>query len=220
MKGSKDYFGFEYVTLERWISYYYQQRIIIDAIHEIIANHHSNKLLKILEIGVGNKILSSLLKNHLMNENVNFNYTTVDMDPNLEPDIVGDITKLELSGRYDIIIAFQVLEHVPFEIAKNVIKKLKDVCNYYMIISVPHKSLHLSLSVKIPKSNIKTLLLPTIDIPIKFLPGEEHYWEVGTQGVSYKIFKSFLERHFLIKKDFRNPYLPIHHFFILQKMKK
>lgn len=220
MKSGKNYFDFKYLTLERWISYYYQQRITIDAIQEIITNHHFNRPIKILEIGVGNKILYSLVKNYLMNENIRFNYTTVDTDPNLEPDIVGDITKLELSKKYDIIIAFQVLEHVPFDFAKNVIKKLKDVCNYYAIISVPHKSLHMSLSIKIPKLNIKTLLLPTIDIPIKFLANGEHYWEIGTNVVSYNFFKSFLEKHFLIKKEFRNPYLPIHHFFVLQKGKK
>lgn len=220
MKSDKNYFDFKYITLERWISYYYQQRITIDAIHEIIANNHFKGPVRILEIGVGNKILSSLVKNFLIKENINFNYITVDKDPNLKPDIVGDITKLNLSEKYDVIIAFQVLEHMPFEFAKDVVKKLKDVCNYYVIISVPHKSLHISLSVKIPELALKTLLLPTIDIPIKFLANGEHYWEIGTNVVSYKMFKSFLKELFLVKKEIRNPYLPIHHFFVLQRVEK
>ncbi|MEM2294293.1 MAG: class I SAM-dependent methyltransferase [candidate division WOR-3 bacterium] len=119
------FFGENYLTLERWLSYYYQIKETMNVIKKVLAEANELHELKILEVGVGNRILYSFIKNWLTAENVKFKYTTVDIDPELKPDIVGDIRKIMLKEKVDVILAFQVLEHIPFQDVRSVMKKLK-----------------------------------------------------------------------------------------------
>lgn len=214
------YFDESYLMVERWISYYYQMKEAINAIEEVlIRKNEMSESLKILEIGIGNGIFSTNIKNYLDTKKINYQYVTIDNNPDLKPQIVGDITELPFNDSFDIVFAFEVLEHISFDKAQSILKNITKLCRHYVIISVPHNSLYLSLSIKLPKLSTKTLLLPTMDIPRIFIPRGEHCWELGTSTVSYNTFKNFLREHFSIKKEFRNPSFPYHHFFILRVKK-
>lgn len=64
----------------------------------------------VLEIGIGGD-------KEIPSENFKFfpstNYTTMDLNPEYKPDVVGDICAIPLNdSTYDLIICTQVLEHV------------------------------------------------------------------------------------------------------------
>ncbi len=101
------YFDRSYDSKRRFISYWHQ-------IDEII----NLKPRSILEIGVGNGLVSRYLKQR------GFNITTLDVDPALGPDIVGSVVAIPLSDNsFDVTACFEVLEHVPYEDFKKALRK-------------------------------------------------------------------------------------------------
>lgn len=64
----------------------------------------------VLEIGTGSGMVRNCLK-PLVHD-----YRVLDINPHLSPDVVADVRvpQLELLGRFDCVIAADVLEHLPF----------------------------------------------------------------------------------------------------------
>ncbi|MDD4082331.1 MAG: class I SAM-dependent methyltransferase, partial [Sphaerochaetaceae bacterium] len=87
----------------------------------------------ILEIGIGNKLVSNQLKE------MGYKVTTCDFDPKLKPDFVGDIRNLPFKkNEFDIVVAFEVLEHLPFEDFEKALSEMKRVSKKNCIISLPY----------------------------------------------------------------------------------
>ncbi|MDD4662668.1 MAG: methyltransferase domain-containing protein [Candidatus ainarchaeum sp.] len=195
-----------YNNLLRWISYYHQ-------IESIIELNPKN----ILEIGVGNKTIYNYLKQN------KYNITSCDFDKRLNPDIVGDIRKLPIKNKqYDLVCAFEVLEHIPFTDFEIAIRELNRISKKYIIISIPHFSINIEWVIKIPflYRLFKKFYFGfriSIPYPIKHNFDGEHYWELGKKGYSVKKIKNVLQKHFKILKDYRNPLNSYHHIFVLEK---
>ncbi|MCH7850447.1 MAG: class I SAM-dependent methyltransferase, partial [Nanoarchaeota archaeon] len=84
----------------RWITYYIQWRTISD----ILAPGS-----KILEVGAGSKVVSWWLKN------LGYEVITVDNNPDIEPDVVADISSLPFEDNaFDLVLAAEILEHLDF----------------------------------------------------------------------------------------------------------
>ncbi|MFH0854170.1 MAG: methyltransferase domain-containing protein [bacterium] len=199
----KKYSFNKYVDIERWSSYWHQ-------IDEILKYEPES----VLEIGAGNGAVANYIKN-----NTEIKYTTLDIDSTLNPDIEGNIECLKIGdNRYDIICAFEVLEHLPFEKFNKCLEQLRIVCDKYVIISLPHWGRHFSLDVKLPyfkqiKFNYKLNLFP-----IKHKFDGEHYWEIGKDGYPLKKIKEEIKNvGFKIINDYIVFESPYHHFFILKK---
>jgi len=195
------YFFSKYSHKDRWVSYYHQ----IDEVLKL-------KPESILEIGVGDKVFGSFIKN-----NTDILYKSVDIDKDLGPDIVGSVTALPIEdGTYDAVCAFEVLEHLPYEKFPQVLSELKRVSKKNVIVSLPHFGPPIKFSLKIP-------FLPEVKLSFK-IPfyrkhefNGEHYWEIGKRGYSVSRIKKDIEKYFKIAKDFipfENQY---HHFFVLEK---
>lgn len=148
--------------LHHWKHYWYQQNVISKC---------NKDGYSILEIGVG----SGFTKNYLKSKG--FSVTTIDIDKDKEPDIVANIVNYNFKEQYDLIIAFEVFEHIPYDKAINVINKLSRVCRKSLILSVPKNEKTLfraeglmpiigdyNLQITIPKRKITTL---------------NHFWEIG-----------------------------------------
>jgi SAM-dependent methyltransferase len=184
----------------RWVSYFHQLNEVLSASPKTV-----------LEIGVGDKVFGGFLKN-----NTNILYTSLDVAEDLKPDIVGDARNLPFANRsQDVVCAFEVLEHLPYEESLNVLREMKRVASNLVIVSVPHFGPAIKFSLKIP-------FFPEIRIsckifwPRKHVFNGQHYWELGKRGFSVKRFKNDLTRIFTIQSDFvpfENQY---HHFFILK----
>jgi hypothetical protein len=208
----------EYVDLYRFISYFYQ----LDIIRKVFHWHSSTPLNKktILEIGVGNKLVSDYLRKEGMI------VKTCDIDKSLNPDYVDDIRHLySVDKKFDIVTAYEILEHIPFEQEYDGIKealvRLYEVSKKYVIISIPYSSARFEIvfNLSILKRYTKSILfrIPYFFKDIKF--NGEHYWEMGRKGYSLSKIRKMFERYFTIKEEITPILNSYHYFFVLEKKK-
>lgn len=190
-----------YIFPGRWASYYYQLKEVL-----------SLKPQSVMEIGVGDKVFGSYLKN-----NTTITYTSADVAEDVHPDIVASVDNLPKDkGSYDVVCAFEVLEHIPFEKVPQALEGMAHSSKRYVVISVPHFGPALMFLLKIP-------LMPLLRCAYK-VPwmrphtfNGQHYWELGKKGYSPKRMRTLLQKYFIIKKEFvpfENQY---HHFYVLEK---
>jgi 2-polyprenyl-3-methyl-5-hydroxy-6-metoxy-1,4-benzoquinol methylase len=119
------YFKSEYLTYRRWQSFWHQ----LDLTRQCSPKN-------ILEIGSGSGLITHILKKS------GYRVTTLDNDPQLEPDIVADLNSFSFKkNQFDLVICCQVLEHLPFKNFLPLLKKLKKTTKKYLIISLPEDSL-------------------------------------------------------------------------------
>lgn len=185
----------------RFVSYYYQ-------IAEVLAINPEN----VLEIGVGDGVFRDYIKN-----NTGISYMSIDVAEDLRPDVVGDVIKLPLIDEsFDVVCAFEVLEHIPFEQFEEALREIRRVARDMAILSLPHFGPPVKFLLKLP-------FLPEVSFAFKipFLSKHifngQHYWEIGKRGYPQKKIKDILQKYFIIKKEFipfENQY---HHFFVLEK---
>lgn len=195
----------KYNNLERFSSYLSQIKTIL-----------SLNPKKVLEIGVGNKITS----NYLRTEGVQI--TTCDIDKNLNPDIVADIRELPFNeDDFDLITAFEVLEHIPFSDVESALRQLHRISKKKVIISIPYVTFSIYAKFK---------LLPFIRSSYFMIRICEyfwhtykwngtHHWEMGTKGFSRKKIREVMKTcGFRIEKEFTPELNPYHYFFVLEKI--
>lgn len=204
------YFRKKYNSLNRFISYFYQ----IDLVSSLVASQES----RILEVGIGNAFVSDYLKK------IGYNITTCDFDERLKPDIVADIRNLAIGeDSFDVVTAFEVLEHIPFEDFEKSLNELKKASSKFVIISLPHRSTSIEFVLKIPF--IRTIfgrdfLVFFLRFPWffkGFASSGQHYWEID--GYKYRLSKVFkiLKNNFKSVKKIRPVLDGYRLFFILEK---
>ncbi len=201
------YFQERYATLERFISYFYQ----IDFIRKTEAK-------KILFIGMGDGFVSDYFKKF-----PNIEVTTYDIDPALNPDVVGDVRHLPFKdNEFDIVVAYQVLEHISFEEFSAVLSALHQVSRDKVILSLPIRQTSLELIIKFPF--IRTIFKRSffrflLTIPIKFPGSTLHYWTIDNKQFSINKIRLIMKKNFDILVEQRALLNSYQHFFILQKKK-
>lgn len=190
----------QYDYQERWISYWHQ----IDEILKL-------KPRTVLEVGIGSQLVADYLKRQ------GLELKTLDLDKELKPDFVANVTKIPLAdGAVDLILCAEVLEHLPFNNFEPSLRELKRVTKKNVVLSLPHFGPPLKLSFKAPF--LKQIKLAW-KIPYHPLhrAGGPHYWEIGKKGYSPRRIRQIIKRHFKIEREFipfENQY---HHFYILEK---
>ncbi len=206
-----DYYSFSnYVIQDRWLSYFHQIKSV-----QYVSELLKKDKLTILEIGVGDGTVSSILKK------LGHKVLTADIDKGLNPDYVAVLPELKIrtNKKFDSVVCFEVLEHLRFEDVEKSLERIRQLSEV-IVMSIPHKSLYLSLITRVPLIKPVKILL---DLPANFLPHKfdgEHYWELGTKNYTCKRFLKVLERVGLaIIKDFRIKEYPYHHFFIVKNKK-
>ncbi len=190
-----------YCGLDRWSSYHYQLRELLDL---------SPK--SILEVGKGDGVIG-----HYLAENTDVSYRSLDIAEDLRPDIVGEIEHIPLpDSAVDVAVAFEVLEHLPFERFTSGLRELGRVARDRVNISLPHYGPSLRLSFKVPFLGEKKFAWKIPHHPDHTFNGE-HYWEIGKRGYEIAVIRREIEKGFVIEKEFvpfENQY---HHFFVLRK---
>jgi len=197
----------KYNDLERFISYFYQIETVT-----------SLPVKNVLEIGIGTKVTADYLKN------LEIKVTTCDFDQNLNPDVLGDVRDLTVpDNSFDAVLAFQILEHLPFDDFSKALNELKRVSLKYVVISLPFRSAYFELVVKFPF--IRTLLKKNfLDLTLRkgvkfpgFASSSQHYWEIDQHQYKLKQIKKILSRDFIILRDFSPVLDKYHYFFVLKK---
>jgi len=193
------HYKFRYDYKARFICYWYQ-------INEIIETNPDN----ILEIGIGNKLVSTYL------EMQGYNILTIDIDKRLKPNIVSNVTKLPFySDSFSTIACFEVLEHLPFEKFGICLKEIGRVAKKFVIISIP--DIERTIRLKIPIFG--DIMIPFHRIrKIEHNFDGEHHWEINKKNYELeKIINKIKDSGLKIIRTYRIFENPYHRFFILSK---
>lgn len=192
---------FHYAHLGRFVSYYHQ-------IAEVLNLNPKS----VLEVGVGDGVFRDYIKG-----NTAILYTSVDIAGDLHPDIVGDVTDLPFKdGSFDVVCAFEVLEHIPFEQFEKALSELRRVSRNSVVLSLPHFGPPVKFLLKLPFFPEVSLAFK-IPFARKHIFNGQHYWEIGKQGYSSRAIREIIKKYFKVEKEFipfENQY---HHFYILEK---
>ncbi|MBY0472786.1 class I SAM-dependent methyltransferase [Patescibacteria group bacterium] len=196
------YAGAAYRSSDRWMSYFHQ----LELVEKIGAKH-------VLEVGVG----SGVLARELVVRGVRV--TTLDIAEDLQPDIVGSVTDIPCENvSFDTAVAFEVLEHMPFEESTQALRELARVSRTHVLVSLPHPGWVFSIIYKVP-------LLPRIHLLIQ-IPffwkthrfNGEHYWELGKKGYPIGRFLSAAKDAGLTLVSLeKHADDPAHRFFLFKK---
>jgi len=198
---NKKFYNFhKYSFPGRWVSYYYQ-------INETLLLNPKT----ILEIGTGDGVY----KNFIIN-NTSIDYKNMDIAEDLSPDMVGSVDDIPLTDdSFDLIAAFEILEHLPFSQFEKSLSEIRRVSKKYVIISLPHFGPPVKINFKLPfLKEVKVAFKIPFYKKHKF--NGQHYWEIGKKDYSPGKIRKIIKKYFKIKKEFipfENQY---HHFFVLE----
>lgn len=190
---SADYYlNKKYLSLDRFISYFYQAEAVFDKAPQ-----------KVLFIGVGDGIIP-----HFFKQKSVCDITTLDFDIKLKPDVVGDIRSLPFPDKsFDMVCAFEVLEHIPFNDLAVALKEMARVTRKDAVISVPHRRTGLEIVFKFPFIRTifkKDFLRFVMRLPVRF-PGfnisGQHYWEIDGRTTRLNDFRSVVSKNFNIIRE-------------------
>ncbi|MDI6813414.1 MAG: methyltransferase domain-containing protein [Deltaproteobacteria bacterium] len=193
-----------YDVKSRFPSYWHQ-------IREVLIRKPS----RVLEIGTGNGFVSSYLRR------VGIEVVSVDIDASLGPDLTASVTSLPFKeGIFDVVIAYQVLEHLPFERFSQCLSEMAEISSRYILISLPDRRPFLSIRAGIYPwiAHEFHLTIPVL-FPRKHRFDGEHYWEIGKQGYTLRTILQILQKVGLrIECHYRVPEKPFHHLFMTEKI--
>lgn len=171
---------------------------------------------RVLEVGVGAGVVAAALRA------MGIDVTTVDIQPELKPNIVGSVTELPVDdGAFDVALCCQVLEHLPFDQFIPALRELRRATTSGVVISLPDIRPHYSLSWRLPRVGHGTLVgtRRKAPPPERIQSGREnsgHYWEIGYPDVPLRRVREGVSAAGLtISKEWRVSELPWHHFFRL-----
>ena len=199
----KEHYSFNrYFYSGRWMSYFYQIKIILEL-----------KPKSLLEVGPGTDLLKFMLNNHVSE----LDYKSLDIARDLNPDIVSSATKMPLEDNsFDVVCAFQVLEHLDYQDSLKALSEMTRVSKKFVLVSLPYSAAELSFSVKIPFLP-RGQFFVRIPYPIKHFFDGQHYWELGRKGYSLKRVRKDFQKIIKIKNEFTPFENQYHRFYVLEK---
>lgn len=129
----------------------------------------------LLEIGYFDDSMKRLLRK-------DFEYFGIDPNPTkrIESMPVVSIENFETDKKFDIVTAFEILEHTKDPV--KAIKKIKILSNKYICISVPYE--------------------PFYTISRLFVPEKEHYWTIHPNILKYYFGKPIYEKKILLWRHY------------------
>lgn len=168
-----------------------------------------------LEIGQGAGIVTYLL--HRSGKRI----FTIDINSQLLPTLVSALPGLPFrSNSFDTVLCFEVLEHLPINLLNLCLRELSRMTTRSVIISVPNQEVFRQrneLRIVRLKRIVKSILKGKGNTKHRNAIADGHYWEIGYQGVtSTDIIDSARKARLTLKTEFRNEFLPYHHFFVFE----
>lgn len=212
-----DYYNFSfYVSKERMITYWHQ-------VNEVLAKQPE----KVLEVGIGNGIVASILKSY------GINTITADINESLRPDVVVSITELNTffkDREFPFVLCARVLQHLPFSKFDQVLSQLCYVTGKYVLLTLPVETMRLYLRFRVTGSKPVVLSVPFPLITKRILQSllkvtdnsknskSQNFWKINQKSeVSMSKVRQIIEKYFRIEKAYQVPEDMSHAFFVLSK---
>jgi SAM-dependent methyltransferase len=184
-----------YDDFKRWTSYWHQIQTI-----------RRCRPRTVLEVGVGSGVLS-----WYMREQLKLDVTTVDIDPALRPDISSDVRDLRTRvapGSFDLVCAFQVLEHLPFDQFELALAELAAVSRDRVVLTLPNNGRTFQL--RMDAWRFQIAFGRKLGWRRHWRFDGQHYWEVGTIGHSAREVRRRISRVMVLESEKIYPDNPYH----------
>lgn len=199
----KDHYRFDsYMSKSRWLSIWHQ----MDEIQRL-------KPGSVLEVGPGSGLLKKVA------QLFGIHIETLDHDPQLSPDYVASVSALPFrEASFDVVCAFQVLEHLPYEVALPAFAEMARVTRRHLVISLPDARLTWRYVIHVPGIPTFEFLIPKpqLSMPPNNFNGE-HYWEINKHGYPLKRVISDLAAIIPLIDTYRVPENPYHRFLLFDR---
>jgi SAM-dependent methyltransferase len=201
----KSHYDFRrYVSKRRWASLWHQLDEVIKLKPE-----------RVLEVGPGPGLFKA------MAGAMGVHVETLDLDPELKPDHVASVFEMPFEdAAFDVVCAFQMLEHLPFEQSLEAFCEMARVAGNAIVISLPDAATRWPVSIHVPRiGDVKfSIPKPRLRAPIHQFNGQ-HHWEINKRGYSLtRVCESFLNvGHVALVRGYRVAEFPIHRFFVFEK---
>ena len=121
-----------------WEFYWYQQKLM-----EGFVTPGQDQ---VLELGVGSGFAANYCRSR------GLDVTTLDIDEEKKPDIVANVVTYDFERKYDHLMAFEILEHIPYDQFERIIRKIPEFISGYAFISLPrNERVVFNLNLRLPK---------------------------------------------------------------------
>ncbi len=175
----------------------------------------------LLEVGTGDGILKRCAQPFLRS------YTVMDINAHLQPDVLADVSvrQATLCGRFDAVVAAEILEHLPFADFERCIGHLQSYLKPggLFFLTVPHRKSH--MMVVTPRQRLSMWRFPVgltslSEAYHRFVRRRiwidpHHCWEIGDGSVKRKHVEGVLVRQGLAFVQFME--LPYCDYWVLRK---
>ena len=205
--GTEHYDYARYVDQKRWASLWHQ----LDETMRLQPD-------SILEVGPGPGLYKAVAAQY------GHTVKTLDLDPELNPDYTASVFDMPFEdGEFDLVCAFQMLEHLPFEDSLKAFAEMVRVSRRTLLISVPDAKPVYPISLTLPKRRYLRALVPSPRFwPLEHVFDGEHYWELNKKGygldeVLGKLLKQGAVR---LEKTYRVHENAYHRFFVFSRTRE
>lgn len=195
--------------------------------HQVAVPVALNDVQTVLEFGPGRGLLGAMLKHY------GLNYASSDVvDMGAKPDFNYPIMDFPLGNKYDLVCAFQTLEHNPPEHLLPHLKKMTDLSNKYVFVSLPYSgrwaSFRFNLGLPGLRKNIeraftwyrlKPPVRPLEQYRVSKTPYSHHWVEIGDTGYKKEDLRTMAKTIGLkVAKEFHSNSYPYHYFVLFEKI--
>ncbi|MBI1975565.1 MAG: class I SAM-dependent methyltransferase [Candidatus Vogelbacteria bacterium] len=194
----------------RWMHYFNQIRFVA---REIAGRKGGLIGFKALEVGPSHGQVTGYLRKF------GVDVTTLDNKKEYSPDVLGSVLDMPFADKsFDMVIACEVLEHLPYEDFPKALAELRRVSRDSVLLSEPDsRRLLLGLSLKLPFLKQRHVMVkmhrgggPVVD--------KGHYWEIGVRGFPLsRIRRSLRTAGFSIAEERNYLDTPRNYYFLLRR---
>ena len=201
---AKEHYSFgNYMSKGRWVSIWHQ----LDEVLRL-------RPRAVLEIGVGTGLFNTAARQ------LGITVESIDIDPELRPDYVGSVLALPfLDQSYDVVVCFQVLEHLPFDRFGAAMSEIARVSSRHVVLSLPDAESVWRYAFHIPLLGERNVFFrrPRLTAPRHEFDGQ-HFWEINKAGYPLgRVLAVFDEQSLKLQKTFRVAEYLNHRFFVLNR---
>ena len=202
--------------IDRYLNDNYVNRQQFDSMISQVLAVYDLKPKTVLEIGPGNGIVSDILKK------IGIQVTTFDINENLSPDIVGNLTKVKeyfSEDLFDLVLCAEVLEHLPYHHFESIINQFNWIARSNIVITLPRQHrifLDWRLTFKVPFIKYKHFNIFLRKPSSRKWEG--HHWEVDfSKEYSLQRICEDLNKQSKLMRTYVDGRNRVHQFFILEK---